>query len=249
VSHLLADHRFKLLLAAIFALSLAGPFLHAPGPLSTLADLLFALMLAATVAAVRGHPRPFHASAILLAFAVATIAAAYGFGTRIAWLHETVVFVGFAFYVVLLLTASATILLDVSRATRVSSEEIGGALCVYMLFGILFALLYVAVERAAPGSFRFTHGEYLEDASPSGLGAFSDFLYFSFVTLTTLGYGDAAPAGSLAQTLAWIEAVVGQIFLAVLVARLVGLQISGIQAGRRMRDTEAQGESDANAAT
>ncbi len=59
------------------------------------------------------------------------------------------------------------------------------------------------------------------------LGEFSDLIYFSFVTITTLGYGDITPVSRMAKNLALLEAVWGQTYLAVLVARLVGLHLSG----------------------
>ena len=77
------------------------------------------------------------------------------------------------------------------------------------------------ISAADPGAFKGLGPFSLDEP-----GAQQDFIYFSFVTLTTLGYGDMSPVAPLAKTLAWFEAVVGQLFLAVTIARLVSLEIS-----------------------
>jgi len=95
---------------------------------------------------------------------------------------------------------------------RVDAERICAALCVYLLTGIAFGGIFAALEATAPGS--------LAGPEPLDLGT---AVYFSFVTLATLGYGDIAPAASAARALAVLEAVFGQLYLAVLIARLVSL--------------------------
>ena len=88
-------------------------------------------------------------------------------------------------------------------------------------------MVYSAVDYVQPGSFRFP----LLDENVEGAMRFSDTravfpIYFSFVTLTTLGYGDIVPVSASARMLATMEALMGQLYLAVLVARLVGMQVS-----------------------
>jgi len=110
---------------------------------------------------------------------------------------------------------------------KVTFDLINAALCAYLIIGFLWVSLYVVVESIQPGSFLLP-----ED----GLGAFigqdqngdifSRQLYFSFVTLLTLGYGDLVPVHSVASLLAITEAFVGQVFLVVLVARLVGVHVA-----------------------
>lgn len=92
------------------------------------------------------------------------------------------------------------------------------------LLGLIWSVLYSAVELTFPGSFRLPASEDMgvTVASPSR----SDLSYFSFITLATVGYGDVTPATPLARTLAWVEAIVGQFYLAVLVAGLVGFKIT-----------------------
>lgn len=97
---------------------------------------------------------------------------------------------------------------------RVSADTIKGAICAYLLIGFLWSILYALCERLLPGSFVCTHTQDIK------------FVYFSFTTLTTLGYGDIVPVGQAAGVLTNIEALTGQVFLAILVARLVGISIA-----------------------
>jgi voltage-gated potassium channel len=107
---------------------------------------------------------------------------------------------------------------------QASGRVIFGAACGYLLLGIIWSLLYYAIETAAPGSFRGPpsreeHGV----AMPSDRGLLS---YYSFITLATVGYGDVTPITPLARTLAWLEAITGQLYLAILVAGLVGFKVA-----------------------
>lgn len=105
---------------------------------------------------------------------------------------------------------------------QVSGDAILGTVCGYLLLGIIWSLLYYAVETAFPGSFHLPPPRDAEAAtSRLDRGSLS---YYSFITLATVGYGDVTPVTPLARTLAWIEAIAGQFYLAVLVAGLVGFK-------------------------
>lgn len=104
---------------------------------------------------------------------------------------------------------------------RMTPDRVAGAIAVYLLVGLLWALLYGIISAADPGAFKGLERFQMDES-----GAQQDFLYFSFVTLTTLGYGDISPVSPMAKTLAWFEAVFGQLFLAVTIARLVSLEIA-----------------------
>ncbi len=101
----------------------------------------------------------------------------------------------------------------------VTGNKIAGSISAYVLMGIIWSVVYSLFFYLQPGSFSVP--EHLH--SESALGLWS--VYFSFTTLTTLGYGDITPQTHAAQSYAVLEAACGQIFLAVLVARLVALQI------------------------
>jgi hypothetical protein len=116
--------------------------------------------------------------------------------------------------VALLVTATLPITLSrVLRHRRVTHETVLGALCSYVLVGLLFAFLFLAVDGFRGTDFFVQEGPHSQ----------SEYVYFSFVALTTLGFGDLSPSVGLPQALTALEALFGQVFLVTLVARLVTL--------------------------
>ena len=107
--------------------------------------------------------------------------------------------------------AGQAVLRDVLSGGTVDMNRVFGAVCVYLLIGLSWAILFGLVDRF-PG----------EDSFRGLDGAPGTYLYFSFVTLTTLGYGDIVPLSAAARTLVALEATLGQLYLAILVAALVG---------------------------
>lgn len=119
------------------------------------------------------------------------------------------------------------ILRDIMGTSRTTSERIFGALCAYILIGVMFALLYAHLEFRDPGAAAFTvsNTAVIESAATEA-GLLPLFIYYSFVTLTTLGYGDITPVSEAARTLAWMEALLGQLYLAVMVAGFVAAHMT-----------------------
>jgi len=117
------------------------------------------------------------------------------------------------------------ILRDVLRHERVTAEKIRGAVCVYLLMGGTWAFGYLTVLRVDPGAIGFTAQAAAGVTSGTRLWI-GDVLYFSFITLTSTGYGDIVPLSALARWMAQLEATAGQLYIAILVARLVGLHIA-----------------------
>lgn len=111
------------------------------------------------------------------------------------------------------------ILSFVVKEQEVRADTIYAALCVYLLIGLLWALLYMSMEQVSPGSLQLNPDEPLN----------RQCVYYSYVTLTTLGYGDVTPLSPTTRSFAFVEALMGQLYLAVLVARLVGLHIAHSQ--------------------
>ena len=107
-------------------------------------------------------------------------------------------------------------------ARKVDSELLSAALCLYFLLGLLWGTILLLLEEVIPGSFA---GAGLLPQTDS-ISRFLNFGYLSFVTLTTLGYGDITPQTPGAMALCQVEAILGQFFTAVLVARLVGIQVA-----------------------
>ena len=115
--------------------------------------------------------------------------------------------------------AAVLILRFVMKAKRVDNDVVFGALSVYLLFGLIFGFIYFMVEGVSPGSL--VHN--VTSASLEGEIRLSQTVYFSFVTLATLGYGDIIPANDIIRSLAITQTMIGQVYLVVLVARLVTL--------------------------
>jgi hypothetical protein len=103
---------------------------------------------------------------------------------------------------------------------------------------VLFGHGYSLVEALAPGSFR--GGDFVTGPPDPGRVHLT-LTYFSFVTLTTVGYGDVAPAAGLARGLANVEAIVGQFYLAVLVADLIGKRVAQALSERAAQSPSAEG--------
>lgn len=111
------------------------------------------------------------------------------------------------------------------RSKIVNRNVIHGAIVVYLLIGFIWSFIYALIECLHPGSF--THmGEY-------SLFGHRPFVYFSFVTLTTLGFGDITPTVPLSQSLVILEAIVGQIYLIIQVSWLVGLYVAHTREQRK----------------
>ena len=108
----------------------------------------------------------------------------------------------------------------------VDGNKIVGSICIYILLGLIWAMLYLIIAEAVPGSFNgVPQAPWLEN--------FSTAVYFSFVTITTLGYGDISPVLPLARFLVLMEAIVGVFYMAILVASLIGVRMSDRDAARR----------------
>ncbi|WAC06205.1 MAG: ion channel [Thermodesulfobacteriota bacterium] len=117
------------------------------------------------------------------------------------------------------LIAVVLILRFIMQVKTVDNDVVFAALSVYLLFGLIFGFIYFMVEGLSPGSL--VHN--VTSASLEGGIRLSQAVYFSFVTLATLGYGDIIPANDIIRSLAIIQTMCGQVYLVVLVARLVTL--------------------------
>ena len=108
------------------------------------------------------------------------------------------------------------------RAPVVTTEVLCASISAYLMFGLMWAMAYWLVDRLTPGgAFSFN-----TNAGPRSIEGFSGF-YFSFITLSTVGYGDITPVSRIARWLAAMEAMTGSLYVAVLIARLVSLYRSG----------------------
>ncbi len=123
---------------------------------------------------------------------------------------------------VFLLLATSNTLQQVAVGNDISLNRIVGAICIYLLLGVMWSIAYSVLEFSQPGSFKG-----LTELASTAWNP--DWIYFSFVTITTLGYGDITPLTQTARSLTFSEAIVGQFYIAVLVAGLVSAYISAKQ--------------------
>lgn len=200
------DHgpRYGLLLVVLIATYLASAFLAT----SWVSGLQIALFVVVTGLALRNG---LVARRIRqLGVAAATAGSAVAVVLVLTTAPDPAVGVANLWGGLLLLLSVVLILRRVLAQPRVTIQSIFGAVSTYLVIGLMYAEFYAAVSRFSQGHF-FVHGA----------ASVKTYQYFSFTTLTTLGYGDFTAAGSVGRAVAVIEAMTGQIFLATLVARLV----------------------------
>ena len=218
--------RYAYLLMALLAMLVLSPVVPILPSSSLLGGLIFSLVLLFATSAIAG-------SRSMLAVGVVLVVPAL----TLNWisLHFTETWFIILTHVVIIVFMSwigLSILSSILRGRRVTSDTINGSLCVYLLMGVTGAFVYSLLERVSPGAIVPIDDESHYSAYHHGPG-YAQMLYFSFVTLTTLGYGDLMPTLPLARSIAALHAVLGQFYLTVLVARLVGLHIALSVEGRR----------------
>lgn len=124
-----------------------------------------------------------------------------------------------------LVAITAALLMHVNRTGHVTGHRIRGAIAGYLMLAGVFANVYQIVERSSPGSFKLAE----QGADPETTT--EELFYFAMVTLTTTGYGDITPVTQPARSLAMLEALLGQLYPTVLIARLVTLEIESRRPG------------------
>jgi voltage-gated potassium channel len=147
-------------------------------------------------------------------------------------------FIGNTCRVIFMSMVALTILIDLFRSRKVSGDTLAGAVCVYLLVAVIWGYFFLLIEVVVPGSFSFTQGHARMNLWISQ--EFFPFFYFSMVTITTVGYGDMSPVTVEAQTFATFEALIGQVYLTILVARLVGMYLVDQQVDNTNSAEEAE---------
>jgi Ion channel len=225
-------HRFGVLFVALLV-TLAVPPLTSSGPLIR---LLFSITITAVLLsglfAVSAEKKTFY---IGLALVIPAVAA--NWVARLT-MDAGLDAIGEALSMLFMFYLAWNILVYIIRARRVDANIIFAAVCVYLLIGFIGAFGFSILELLTEHPLR-----YPSDLA-GGLGSRETItLYYSFVTLTTLGYGDISPVSAAARSLAMLEAVTGQLILVVLIARLIGLTTA--QIGAERTDTNAVSRVDA----
>ena len=144
--------------------------------------------------------------------------------------HKALLVVGSLCGAAFFLFAVIQMLIFIYSHKEVTRDLIVGAAVVYLFMALMWTFIFVVVEILHPGSFSIPEGQ--------DIGATQSFLYYSFVTITTLGYGDITPVTRLARSLCVLEAVIGQLYLVVQVAWLVGVHVSQSMLKKSRQDDE-----------
>ncbi|TDJ68694.1 MAG: two pore domain potassium channel family protein [Proteobacteria bacterium] len=207
--------KFLYLLISLLSVFVVYPFFQHK-PIGTIVlDILLLAMLGAGIYTVVDKKIPL-VIALLLAIPM--------FGGRWSnyfYTDPVLLEIDYGFGAMFFLFNAIIIISYVLQQKNVTHDMIFGAICGYLLIGLSWAFTYSFVALLEPGSFAMAASGQASQAD-----VLPDFFYYSFVTLTTLGYGDITPVGPFARSLTTLEAVIGQIYLTVLIARLVGVHIS-----------------------
>jgi hypothetical protein len=200
--------QFTFLLISMLAFILLRPFLENFFGLRFLMTLFITFVMLSGVYAISSNKRVFIFGMIIFLPAMGMQWARFFINSvwpPLVGKTMALVFIAYVIFIILRYLFSER---------HVTADVIIGAICVYLLFGVMWSFTYALIELILPGSFNYS-GELDET-----------LFYYSYVTLTTVGYGDVVPITNAARSFAILEAITGQIYLAVLIARLVGMHSS-----------------------
>jgi hypothetical protein len=209
------QNNYSYLLAALVALLVGTPILEdlMRWNGATVRGGAYIFVLALGVWSLRGSRRWFATAAALAVFGVVINAIDLSTG------HAAAMFASLLLFFLFLALCIVIVMRDIVGGTDVTLNRIAGAICVYLLLGALWSVAYTTLFVLDSQAFA---GLSDADNAPRLL----EFQYFSFVTLSTLGYGDVLPVSDTARALVLAETITGQFYLAILVAALVGAYVS-----------------------
>ncbi len=219
------EHRFILLLCALALLIFCAPLARAVGPgrhpilAGSVITVLFVLVLLSAGFAV-SRSRTTQVIALLLAIPTIVLR-----GIMLWRESDLIVVSAHTMGIVFIAYTVVLVLKLLFVADRVTADMICASLCVYLLLGVLWSMGYSLLHIHDVQAFSYALKDNEDGTMQFGGARMVTSLYYSFVTMSTLGYGDIVPRSPLARMAAAIQAITGQLYLAVLVARLVGLHI------------------------
>ena len=210
-------HVYLTLLLALLFVLVATPLLEGAGLAAPMYTASMTVVFIAGTVANRSKKWVFRTA---LAIAILAVPTTWGL------LFMQDVTLSFGQHLVVIAFCGVTgvmVLMSVVRDRLQPHRAVLGAVSVYLLIGLTWATIYETIEMVEPNAFRFAARRTIERPGDARevQTRFSQFVYFSFVTMTTLGYGEIHPRTALAETACWLEAIIGQLFLVILIARLV----------------------------
>ncbi len=212
--------RFTVLLATILLLLVSQPIFSAHAFAQIFATVTISLVLLSALYAFRTTKTYFTIALVLMVPAI---------GSRLALQFTANPTLEMADAVSSCLFLTVTVFALVSRLFTVKSvtfDIISAAICAYLLIGVAWAYAFAFIELRNPGSFSSVLLQKQTGNMSPLLASVHTFIYYSFVCLTTTGFGDVLPVSEGARSLSVMEAVFGQLYMAILIARLVGLEIA-----------------------
>lgn len=212
----------RLLLWILLGLLAARPALSSPAQVLA-ADALFVTGLVLVLRELRISRRKAVVAILLLAGAIAGRTIDFTSDASTAAIAASIATGAFVAYV------TAVLLMFVVRSVEITQNSVLAAICVYILLGVSWGFAYQVILELNPAAFNLSLGPVAQTDSTVSEGALR---YFSMVTLTTVGYGDIVPVSGEARALAALEALVAQIYLAAIVARIVGIEVANSVARR-----------------
>jgi Ion channel len=228
-AHVHGTHRYAVVFYTLLLTLAAAPLLTALGFDTDLLQIFLAFSLLVALLGVPGHGRRMLLLIVAAVVVGLRVAPAAAVGDR---LSTGALVTGST----LALIAAASAVRFAVRAPAIDAEHIYAALSAYLLGGLFFGVLHWAIATTWPGSFSEA------GAATSAHFPLSTAIYYSFVTLATLGYGDVVPRTEVARGLSVLEAVGGQLYIAVTIARLVGAQLQAQRPdGERDRGARPEG--------
>jgi len=215
LKHRFVDDRFLFLLISIFSLLIISPIIRNFIELNLLVDIFSTTILLSGIYAASRKKITFRVAIIL---AIPMLLSTWT-GAAIQW--RSLMLINDFFSAIFIGFTALVIFSYLIQIQKISTDAIYGAVVVYLLIGVLWAFLYSFLEILQPGSFQLSRlsSELVEERR-------FVLFYYSFVTLTTLGYGDITPMSPIAASLAIVEAIFGQVYLAVMIARIVGIHVA-----------------------
>lgn len=210
-----SPRRHLTLLIALLTIIILAPVLSTTRYDIVIMNVIGAAMLLSGVYAVSERKHVFVIATILSILSIVTtwLLLAYPGHAMVIFAHATMITV-LGFFAVVILSY-------VARSGRVTADKIYAAVCAYLLIGYAWAFAYAMLDELNPGAFATP----TEVARNDYVGRVVQMRYFSYITLTTVGYGDIVPRTPGARTMAILEAILGQFYLVALIGRLVGLHI------------------------
>jgi voltage-gated potassium channel len=212
-------NRYGLLLAALLLTIIVAPVMLDYFELRIVWDIALSLVVISAVYSVTAKRKTLIIGLILAALSLIGIWSSFILPKFAIQLAHNLIDITFISYITYHMFTSTF------RSKVINRNVIYGAIAVYLLIGFFWTYLYSLLHILHPGS--------LTSTGKAVLGSYQGYMYFSFVTLTTLGYGDIIPLTSLARSLVILEALVGQVYLIVNVSWLVGLYVAHTRDQRR----------------